>query len=847
MVLFFLQLITNLNIEESMKKDDFYLAALLHDIGKFIERAKTYDNKQVKEDYHQGRYAHANYSGFYLSTLQKASQQNPFLKELITNDVIEGAYFHHNPKNTFHKIIQLADWLSSSEREENKKDEEKEAEYQKYNAIALKSIFSQEQSHYSYDLNPLDVNYKVLFPNEKEGKVNASAYKTLLEKWNPDMGKVTSQSQIYALLQRYFWCIPSATVGHEPVISLFDHSKTTAAIALCLLDQFQEGFLNKEELKEILTSYLKIATAYNDKKNQTQDLTFLLQELTQNLTKNPHFLLIRGDLSGIQEFIFNVSSKQAAKSLKGRSAYLSLLSKMAAQFFIDQLDLKEANLLYTGGGNFNILAPYCKKEAFEKAKKDFLEKILNKHGGDLYFALGYTKLSCYDFIDFGLNWESLSHSVNSFKARKWSELDLKQNYHKIFKVSQAIEETKVCSLCKSHKQVESRKIKLSKNTQQDEETLSLCLPCHSYIELGEELRNASFMAIKKSQPNPQSLGWFEFLGYQMQFGNNKDLPHWGKQGYQLIKLNNTHIFDPSHEPCQSFYFFPVAMPYHKEKQRIKTFEELTQKSKGDQKLGILKIDIDNLGSLFASQTRSISRLTQLSKMISLFFEGYLSKLIQEFQDYEQALYVVFSGGDDAFILGAYDVLLTFADEIREDFEKYTAHNPAFSFSAGFTFSKAKERVSKFGYWAEEALEDAKTMLYPNQQEPTKDKISLLNEAFNWKELKYLRSMSSKIVDLIENQNEKKRESRALIYKLQKSCKGFESILAEKRKKRFKPMQLKIWRLGYYLRNMLPANAKEKEELIKLYEQIVFDKDPKVKNPMILPVAIRLAELQTKKK
>lgn len=37
---------------------------------------------------------------------------------------------------------------------------------------------------------------------------------------------------------------------------------------------------------------------------------------------NQSLLFVGGDLSGIQKFIYNISSKKAAVSLKGRSAYL---------------------------------------------------------------------------------------------------------------------------------------------------------------------------------------------------------------------------------------------------------------------------------------------------------------------------------------------------------------------------------------------------------------------------------------------------------------------------------------------------------------------------------------------
>ena len=38
---------------------------------------------------------------------------------------------------------------------------------------------------------------------------------------------------------------------------------------------------------------------------------------------NKPLLFVGGDLSGIQQFIYNISSKKAMVSLKGRSAYLS--------------------------------------------------------------------------------------------------------------------------------------------------------------------------------------------------------------------------------------------------------------------------------------------------------------------------------------------------------------------------------------------------------------------------------------------------------------------------------------------------------------------------------------------
>ena len=67
--------------------------------------------------------------------------------------------------------------------------------------------------------------------------------------------------------------------------------------------------------------------------------------------------LLKGDLSGIQDFIFNVSSKKAAKSLKSRSFYVQIVGDLALKFIesdITDLDDFSCEVLYNGGGNFYL-------------------------------------------------------------------------------------------------------------------------------------------------------------------------------------------------------------------------------------------------------------------------------------------------------------------------------------------------------------------------------------------------------------------------------------------------------------------------------------------------------------
>src|SRR5690554_3928579 len=62
--------------------------------------------------------------------------------------------------------------------------------------------------------------------------------------------------------------------------------------------------------------------------------------------------IVKGNLSGIQEFIFDVKSKGAARELKKRSLYVSQLSKNLLkedQSFFKNDDFQK---IYEGGGNY---------------------------------------------------------------------------------------------------------------------------------------------------------------------------------------------------------------------------------------------------------------------------------------------------------------------------------------------------------------------------------------------------------------------------------------------------------------------------------------------------------------
>ncbi len=69
-----------------------------------------------------------------------------------------------------------------------------------------------------------------------------------------------------------------------------------------------------------------------------------------------------------------------------------------------------------------------------------------------------------------------------------------------------------------------------------------------------------------------------------------------------------------------------------------TFMELAEESVGIKRLAVLRADVDNLGTTFVSgfrradgdeQYATLSRTATLSRQLSLFFKGYINKILQE--------------------------------------------------------------------------------------------------------------------------------------------------------------------------------------------------------------------------
>jgi CRISPR-associated protein Csm1 len=144
------------------------------------------------------------------------------------------------------------------------------------------------------------------------------------------------------------------------------------------------------------------------------------------------------------------------------------------------------------------------------------------------------------------------------------------------------------------------------------------------------------------------------------------------------------------------------------------FDDFASNTTGIERLGVLRMDVDNLGQLFIRGFRwadkqvmgSLSRVATLSRQLDFFFSGHLMHLLRD----DQRTQIIYAGGDDLFLIGSWDGLPHVARKIQQSFSRYAAENPDFTISGGMAMVHGKYPISHAAELAGEAEERAKGLV-----------------------------------------------------------------------------------------------------------------------------------------
>ena len=154
---------------------------------------------------------------------------------------------------------------------------------------------------------------------------------------------------------------------------------------------------------------------------------------------------------------------------------------------------------------------------------------------------------------------------------------------------------------------------------------------------------------------------------------------------------------------------------------------MAKDSAGIKNWAVLRADVDNLGKIFEGglgEDRTISRVSNLSSMLSMFFRGWMKKIC-EGEEYKDKVYAIYSGGDDHFIVGSWDRMPELGKKIYADFRAFTCRNPNITLSAGITIAPSeKYPLYQAADLAREALDKSKGL-------EEKDGIAFLAMPMKW--------------------------------------------------------------------------------------------------------------------
>jgi CRISPR-associated protein Csm1 len=544
--------------------------------------------------------------------------------------------------------------------------------------------------------------------------------------------------------------IPSATsqyTGVRPDVSLYDHSKTTAAFATAMWRYHEENQHDKEKVT------LNLKTRQGDHGWDEKKL-----------------LLVQGDFFGIQDFIFahgGETQRNAAKLLRGRSFFVSLLTELAALKILEALSLPPTSLVLNAAGKFLIVAhnTSASKAAIERVENEINQWFLDLTYGQQGMGIATLEASCNDFIvaDKNASEKPFSRLMKSLfevlERKKLARFNLFKHSKEFVVRNQFLKdfnnELGACAITGN----------LPAHNKKDGVAVSKLAA--DQITVGQELARSdrNFIAIGRDNIPGQALKQ-EIFGYRVSFVDQSVTSNAFAEHIKQGKISR--VFDVSPPVTEHLWqgfarrFINAQVPRFVETDktwelakyksiseedfdsdnRIKTFNHIAceDRQPTDEKLinwrgivalGVLKGDVDNLGLIFQSGIRdaSFARMATLSRQLNNFFAVYLPWLCHQETKFRNT-YTVFAGGDDFFLIGPWRSQMQLAQLMREKFTQFVA-NKQITFSAALVNLKPGIPVRHFGEFAEAALEQAKS------KDEHKDKVYCFAEVLQWHELREL--------------------------------------------------------------------------------------------------------------
>ncbi|HTL89913.1 MAG TPA: type III-A CRISPR-associated protein Cas10/Csm1, partial [Leptolyngbya sp.] len=455
-------------------------------------------------------------------------------------------------------------------------------------------------------------------------------------------------------------------------------------------------------------------------------------------TEAQQLSLIAGHLSGIQDFIYTISSDGALKSLRARSFYLELVTEEVVQQLLAELKLPRTSIIYTGGGKFYILAHDRVAEQVKAKCQEINRWLRTEFQGKIFLAsstqsFATEKVATSAFIEV---WESAIEAANQQKTLKFAD--------QIDDILQRKSSYAPCKVCRRDDQR-----KLQPLNRREPDSVQACSTCARMFRLGGQIMDVHQIVRSRDRwlsPKRLRLKLDSGTIYYSFFSKDDSIPALTNQETSLLVNNwNCKDYEKSRTTLLLLGNYG-ARGSELEQDGKKGFmraNEFAQNAEGIKRVGYLRMDVDRLGQIFAKGLKndySLPKLAGLSRQMSYFFKVYLNSLaknretnfISQAKKYSfryltgkprQRLMFIYAGGDDLFVSGSWNEVVEFAFDVYQAFRAYTGSHPDITLSGGISIETDKFPLYQAASEAGEAEDQAKGN--------GRDSLGLFGTAFKW--------------------------------------------------------------------------------------------------------------------
>jgi CRISPR-associated protein Csm1 len=538
--------------------------------------------------------------------------------------------------------------------------------------------------------------------------------------------------------------IPAATAfGVKPEVSLYDHSRTTAALAVALW----RWHVAHDACGPQAAAAMRERADYGEAK----------------------LLLIQGDFFGIQAFVFadgGQTRKHAAKLLRGRSFQVSLFTEIAAVAVLDALSLPPTSQVVNAAGKFLIVAPNTPDtvERLQRLRESFERWFLDATFGQAGVGLAWSPATCNDLVrdrrTGGNAFRTLLDRLHrTLEVAKHRRFDLASTGARIF------DQDYPHGPCDYNG-------RLPADRPASADHPASCALSRDQLAIGNALLRTDRLSIWREDARVASGVRLELplFGYRITFDEVGDDPRrfdraagagelrrcWDfslpRHGQPMLFDGLARRFIGGHVPRASADDFRspryADLP-DDERARPGELATLDMIARADREvaqdgtagrgiaaLGVLKGDVDDLGELFrvGLEQPSFAKWAALSRQVHAFFAVHVPAMLAH--DFP-SMYTVFAGGDDFLLIGPWHTTQRAAARMRTDFARYAAGNAGVRFSAGIATQKPGAPLQAMVALAENALEQSKAR-------EGKDAVTCFGQTVPWRDWPSLEAAASRL-------------------------------------------------------------------------------------------------------